>query len=56
MWVIIAIFVILFVIYNFVDIKPNGMPPGPTLRLPLIGTMYKIGSDQIPNVSKLRKQ
>ena len=55
MWIIVIIFVVVFISYNFVTFRPSGMPPGPRFRLPLIGSMYKLGSDPIKGVSKLRK-
>ena len=55
MWILVIIFVVAFIGYNFVSFRPSGMPPGPMFRLPLIGSMYKLGSDPITAVSKLRK-
>ena len=55
MWILVIIFVVVFISYIFVSFRPSGMPPGPRFRLPLIGSMYKLGSDPLKGVSKLRK-
>ena len=46
----------LIIRYLFVVNKPDGMPPGPKFRVPLLGSAIHIGKDPLKGISKLRKQ
>ena len=54
--IIAGIFACLFIIYLFIEKKPPNMPPGPSFKVPILGSAALLGKDPLKGVQNFRKK
>ena len=54
--IIAALLLLIWIAKKFIAKLPEGMPPGPKFKLPVIGSAFYLGTNPVKSVANLRKE